>query len=347
MLKITYWGVTGTLSAPLRPDEVTGKLTDALEALLDRDLLRALTPGPGARAAIQALIAKELPFHLRSTYGGNTTCVEVETPDAHIAIDCGSGFREFGVALDARWRAEGASARRVCDILVSHSHMDHTFATPFFIPYYDPRNSFTITGAQVAIDSLTAVLSKDSALAKIYFPPTFEEMGGTQKFRSLRPGETLELGATRVLTYPLNHPGGSMAFRIESGGRSFVFASDHEHQESPDPRLAEFSRGADLLYTEGQYTQAEYDGEVGLTGDPAVKRHGWGHSSIESCVRTAVAAGVHALHIGHRDPRRTDRDLARLETLLQTLLQEELKESAAPAQSCTVRIPYEGLVVDL
>ncbi len=344
-LSITYWGVTGTLSAPLRPDEVTEKLLAALRLLVEKRQLAGLTPGPGLDAALRELVQRELPFHLRSTYGGNTTCVEVETPDALLIFDCGSGFRELGVALDARWRAQGEAARRTAQVFVSHAHMDHTFATPFFAPYYNPDNDITIWGPQVVLDSLGAVLDSKSSLSQLYFPPTYDQMTALHDFQPVAPGADIKFNETRITSYQLHHPGGSVAYRVEHSGRAFVFATDHEHREVPDPGLAGFARGANVLYTEGQYTQREYDGEEGVSGDPAMSRRGWGHSPMEACIRTGVAAGVGAIHLGHRDPRRSDHDLARLEEYLQRLLAEELGKAGRPAESCRALIPYEGLQV--
>ena len=100
---ITYWGITGTLSVPLKPAEVTDKLNRAVHHLLEHGHLANLKPGPDSLAAVRRLVEGELPFHLRSTYGGNTTCVEVQTTDTLIILDCGSGFRELGIALERRW----------------------------------------------------------------------------------------------------------------------------------------------------------------------------------------------------------------------------------------------------
>jgi phosphoribosyl 1,2-cyclic phosphodiesterase len=345
-LTITYWGVTGTLTAPLRGEEVTDKVEKAILQLAQTGQLSGLKPGPDLAEAVRRAVAT-LPFHLRSGYGGNTTCVEVNTPDGLIIFDCGSGYRELGVALERRWRAAGPAAVRKADVIVTHAHMDHTFATPYFVPYYNPANSFNIWGSQVVIDSLAAVLNPMSSLSQIYFPPTYDQMKAIKEFRTLVPGQEFKIGSTRIRTYALDHPGGCLAFRLDTAGRSYVFATDHEQKQVPDTGLAEFARGADLLYTEGQYTKEEYDGRVGLCGDPPFARHGWGHSPIESCIITAVAAGVKSLHIGHRDPRRGDADLAELDSFVRRLMEEELKRAGRPPGSCQALIPPEGLTVRL
>ena len=89
-------------------------------------------------------------------------------------------------------------------------------------------------------------MSIKSALSQVYFPPTYNEMKGIRGFERLEPGSDIRIGSTRITTYALNHPGGSMAYRLEHSGRVFVFATDHEHKEVPDTGLVEFARGADL-----------------------------------------------------------------------------------------------------
>jgi phosphoribosyl 1,2-cyclic phosphodiesterase len=344
---ITYWGLTGTLAAPLRPPEVTDKLVQAVTRLAELDRLHDLRRGPDLDKRVRSLIEECLPFHLRSSYGGNTTCVEVQTPDALLILDCGSGFRELGPVLEARWAKQGASAVRRAHVLVTHPHMDHTFATPYFVPYYNPANSFTIWGAQAVLDSLIAVLDPLSGLSKIYFPPTFDQLKAIREFRALEAGRDVELGSTRLRTYALNHPGGCLAFRLENAGRCFVFATDHEQKEVPDRGLAEFARGADLLYTEGQYTTAEYDGKVGPAGDPPMPRRGWGHSTAEACVMTAVSAGVKEIHVGHREPRRGDEELSRVDAMVREMARQECRRQGKVEDATRALIPYEGMTIRL
>jgi phosphoribosyl 1,2-cyclic phosphodiesterase len=344
---ITYWGTTGTLTTPLTPAEVTDKLVRAIERLVEQGRLLDLRPGPGLHRAIRRHVDEGLPFDLRSTFGGNTTCVEVQAPDKLLILDCGSGLRDLGVAIGQRWNAPDYTGSRSAHVLITHAHMDHTYATPYVGPYFDPRNHFTLYGSRSVLDSLEAVLSPKSPLSHTYFPPTFDLMKAVKDFRELQAQDHFEIGSTRITTYALNHPGGCLAYRLENAGRVFVFATDHEHQEVPDPGLAEFARGADVLYTEGQYLASEYEGRQAIPGDPPLSRKGWGHSPVEACVATAVAAGVRHLHLGHREPRRNDAQLVDIERYAQQMMRDELRRAGRGPDECRVVIPYEGLTVRL
>ena len=171
--RIRYWGTTGTMARPPRPDELLDKLSSALRQLHQQDALSDLAELDPEAA--RAKLCELLPIWMRSSYGGNTTCVEVETPDELIIVDAGSGFRELGNDLSQRWNETTGKSCRRGYVLLTHAHLDHTLATPYFDPYYDPRNEFYILGPQSAIDSLDTVLSAKSALRNVYFPITFDQ----------------------------------------------------------------------------------------------------------------------------------------------------------------------------
>jgi ribonuclease BN (tRNA processing enzyme) len=66
--------------------------------------------------------------------------------------------------------------------------------------------------------------------------------------------------------------------------------------------LEAFYREADLLIYDAQYTRAEYEqGKIG-----------WGHSPCEYAVDTAIRSGVRQLALFHHDPMRTDDQLDRM-----------------------------------
>jgi phosphoribosyl 1,2-cyclic phosphodiesterase len=347
IFRITYWGVTGTMSAPLRPAEVTDKIARAVAVLVEQGQLGDLAAGPHLVDAVRRRV-EALPFHLRSTYGGNTTCVEVQTPDALLVLDCGSGFRELGVAIEQRWNAPGYQGNREAHVLITHPHLDHTYGTPFMDAYFDARNQFTLWGTEHVLDSLRVVMDPRSPLSQTYFPPTFDLLTALRHIREIQPGATFAIGSTTIRTHALNHPGGCLAYRLENAGRSFVFSTDHEHETVPDLQLADFARGADVLYADGQYLQDEYDGRALVPKEVAPQaRRGWGHSSVEACVATAVAAEVRALHVGHREPKRSDEQMARFEEHLHRLMSAELRRAGRPENACQALVAYEGLNVRL
>ena len=121
----------------------------------------------------------------------------------------------------------------------------------------------------------------------------------------------------RVTARYLNHPGLALGYRLEAGGATVVYASDHEphsrHQPSAgagapparvhpeDQRHVEFLAGADLVIHDAQYTLEEYPQK--LT---------WGHSPAELAVDFALAAGVKRLALFHHDPMRSDDAVDRL-----------------------------------
>src|SRR5262249_60496277 len=81
-LRVRFWGTRGSLPAPLAERAVRGKIRDALLAARGRTLD---TP-----EAIDAFIDHALPFSVRGTFGGNTSCVEIVTGGGAYLL-CGLG----------------------------------------------------------------------------------------------------------------------------------------------------------------------------------------------------------------------------------------------------------------
>jgi len=100
---ITYWGTTGSFCAPLLPQDVSRKISRAVAMLVEKGVLQGLRPNPNLESEIIGLMERYLPFHLRSSYGGNTTCLEVETPDAEAAsANSGSRWQRGGGRMEGR-----------------------------------------------------------------------------------------------------------------------------------------------------------------------------------------------------------------------------------------------------
>ena len=87
--------------------------------------------------AANAFIDSDLPISVGGTYGGASSCVEIEDGgDEFLICDLGSGARTFG--LDALRRI-GEGRQKIFQIFMSHFHWDHIMGFPFFGPAYDPE----------------------------------------------------------------------------------------------------------------------------------------------------------------------------------------------------------------
>lgn len=239
--------------------------------------------------------------------GGNTSCVEIRTDDALFICDGGTGLRELGMDLLKRAKADGATKGITGHLLFSHTHWDHIQGFPFFVPVYDPRNTFYVYGVKAGDRRTYELLS--GQMRGDYFPVDFSELKSRIVADDLWDG-TREIQGVKVSCMEQQHPGKSYAFAFEKEGWKIVYATDNELDLLLDPKppeadlkrprklpqdLIDFVKGADLLIADAQYTDAEYPAKMG-----------WGHPRATTVVDLAVAANVKQVALYHHDPMHTD-----------------------------------------
>ena len=89
--------------------------------------------------------------------------------------------------------------------------------------------------------------------------------------------EDVQCDGLTIRSFPVNHPHGAVAYRIESSGASVVYATDLENRDTRlDSILRDYADSADMLIHDAQYTPEEYQ-----------NRRGWGHSTWEHAVSAA------------------------------------------------------------
>ncbi|HLQ33266.1 MAG TPA: response regulator [Chloroflexota bacterium] len=265
-------------------------------------------------------------------YGGNTSCVQVVSNDVLIILDCGTGVRELGLEL-MKTQKPPIEAH----ILLGHTHWDHIQGFPFFPPALAPGNRITVYSARGYEKPLRQIL--EGQMDYIYFPIKLTQMASDLAFRELDE-ETFEIGHVQVKTHFLNHTVLTMGYRLFSGGKTVVYATDTEpfgtyhlqvngakNRPRPtfvhegDMRFVSFVEGADVLIHDTQYTEAEYPHKVG-----------WGHSTVEYAIEVALAGNVKHLVLFHHDTTRTDDQVAALEAYAREIVAKrgaDLQVSAA------------------
>ncbi|RHX85970.1 MBL fold metallo-hydrolase [Leptospira stimsonii] len=280
---IQLYGTRGSISAPLRTTEYIQKLIQVLEIVRDGN--------PNVLSDIEKFISN-LPPYLTHVVGGNTTCISVVLSSGRrIVIDCGTGARVLGDELMQEKFGKGQG--RIA-FFFTHTHWDHIQGLPFFKPLYIPGNELHFYSP---FSDLSERFERQQATE--FFPLPFSALASTKLFTCVQPGETLDLeGDCKVNVYPLKHPGGSFAYRLEEKGKVFIFATDAEFTGEDFASVSEmkpFFQDADLLILDSQYTL-----------DESFQKFDWGHTSYTMAVNCAVAWNVKTLVLTHHEPAYAD-----------------------------------------
>lgn len=230
-------------------------------------------------------------------YGGNTSCVEVRLADGEVVVlDAGTGLRQLGAEL-----VEEGAAR--INVLLTHLHVDHIEGLGMFAPIYRPDTEIHIWGPSSPIASLA------ERIATYFSPPLFPvhlaEAPARIEFHDASENEW-SLGEATVVSHAIIHPGPTVGYRIEEGGRTLTYLTDHEpalgtslEDEAPE-WISGFALAhrADVLIHDCQYTPEEYEHRIGF-----------GHSSTEHVAIVAERTEARSLVLFHHDPMHSDAQL--------------------------------------
>jgi len=226
-------------------------------------------------------------------YGGNTNCLSIVSRTGDILIiDAGTGIRNLGLEL-AGMAERTAKKPLKLHLLFTHFHLDHVAGLPFFIPLYSKRAVLDFYSPVPAAETEKYL----SGLMKgRYFPISFGDTPAVKRFHRIGP-EGLKIGSLKITFEPLNHPGGSFAYKIEEEKTSLVVAVDTEPDNGPfDASLLEFCRNTDCLAYDSTFSPAELR-----------RLRGFGHGTWLSGVKLARAAGAGLLILSHLNPGHNDR----------------------------------------
>ena len=318
-MRVRFWGTRGSIPVALTVADIRDKLAQALVAASGRRF--------ESYGEARAFAEQSLPFSVTHTFGGHTSCVELDTGhEEYFVCDMGSGARAFGEHVLARQAGKPATV----NIFMSHVHWDHIMGFPFFGPAY-------VKGMRIRIHGSHDILEKAFRIQQSApcFPVPFDYLSAKIEFVKIEPGRPVEVSGLKVTTQLQHHSGDSYGYRFEHGGHSVVYTTDSEHKledRAQTESIVAFFRDADLVIFDAMYSLAE---AISVKED-------WGHSSNVVGVELCQMARAKHLVLFHHEPANSD---AAIEGLLRDARRlEELTRGEHPLQ---VSAAHDGLEIDL
>lgn len=200
----------------------------------------------------------------------HTSCYFI--PEASLVLDAGSGLFRLEKLLD----------QEEISILLSHAHLDHVFGLTFFLDFIavTPLRKIHVYGERAKLEAIQTHLFHELLFPVL--PPiewhAIEELGNE-----------FELNGARCKWFPLEHPGGSVGYRLEWPTLSIAYITDTT--ASPDSAYWREIQGVDWLIHECNFSDEWID--------LAIKT---GHSWTSAVLESAAKAGIPRLILTHINP---------------------------------------------
>ncbi len=252
-------------------------------------------------------------------YGGNTTCLYVESNQGDsIIIDAGSGIRELSAYCVEKKLRDLA-------LIFTHYHWDHIQGIPFFTPAYIKSTNLNIYGPDKETKPQDALMHQ---MMRPFFPTvTWNDMVSKSTYFELK--KKFSVGSVTIETIPTNHPNYTLGLKFSEGKKCFVFLTDNELFAkdciTPYKKFVEFIKNANFVIHDAAYTEEIYQSKLG-----------WGHSTYQQVMKLAVDSGVSHVIFTHHDPPTTDKAIDKI--------LQEIRENFAKK---TIEAAADGKTIEL
>lgn len=233
-----------------------------------------------------------------SKYGGNTSCMVLETSGQILILDAGNGLIQVN-----EW-IKKAQVDKTLNILLSHLHLDHLIGLPVFSHVWDSDNCVRIYTCDRDKRPLKEQIF--GMFVPPYWPASMVHSANAECI-AIKANVAFEIGPITITPFSAAHPDDTVSFHINDGDKTVVHLLDSEismlNKQQYDT-LVSYCRNADLVIFDAAYSPADY---------PAKK--GWGHSTIEDGFKLAKDSGCKKMIFSHFSFEYGDQELEALEAL--------------------------------
>ena len=222
-------------------------------------------------------------------FGGNTTCLTLESEGEVLILDAGTGILSLEKELKNKYPDYPMGVPDLV-VLLSHLHLDHIIGLSAFTP---------ICHKEVKM-SLYSFSHDDRPIKEqifgVFRPPYWPVIIAEANVDciSISEGISFNIGSLTVLPFAAAHADNTYNFYITNGKSSVVYLIDCEIAAlRPDSyqKLVGICKDADVIVFDAAYSPEDYE-----------KRRGWGHSTYEDGVKLAFEANCKYMLFTHYSP---------------------------------------------
>ena len=272
------------------------------------------------------------PRHLHQTFGGNTTCVELECEGSPmpIFVDTGSGFTmACSDPASALQTPEFLRGKGEAALFFTHTHWDHISGLVTVPQLFMENNRFHFYGVHPDLRG-----RMEGLFDSRYFPVPFSLVEPRFHFHQIALGKSLRLGNLKVDHLPQSHPGGSFAYRFSDGRNVFVMATDTDLKNTDPPHLVpgdNIYSNASVLFIDAHFSPEDI-----------LNKEDFGHAHLFQAIDFGVRENAKLLYLAHQNPYYSDKEIQGQLDRAWDYIRKEY-----PSSKTEVRIAIDGDVIDL
>ena len=242
----------------------------------------------------------------KSKYGGNTSCILLESGDNRLVLDAGSGLVTYEFELKANNRFPLDAP---VDILLSHLHLDHIIGLPVFSPCWIKGKGVRIytcdrqPNLPVSVGGLSEKIRSQVIGTCIppYWPVSMPDYCNVKVSPITDLDQEYIIGAFKVTPFKAIHPDYTLSFSVTDGKKTVIHLLDNETRAMSGEeyqKMVNYCKNADLVVFDAAYSVEDYP----------LKRN-WGHSTMEDGFLLSQKSGCKRLLFSHISFDYTDEEI--------------------------------------
>ncbi|RAP28936.1 hypothetical protein DID78_04365 [Candidatus Marinamargulisbacteria bacterium SCGC AG-343-D04] len=243
----------------------------------------------------------------------HTPCVSIETEEALIVFDGGSGLS----VLDLYYK----TTHKPVYLFLSHFHFDHISGLLSFSKLFVDDASIILVHPNP--NQVKAML--DSLFNTPFFPLSRDSLRCSI---DIQTPEQLSFASCQIECHELKHTGKAYAYKLSVGDKSVVYATDNELDRTNKSSFFEFIKKSTVLIHDAHFYKEDRD-----------KYKGWGHSFVDDVCAFSDEAMVEQLVLFHHNPKRSVDSYRELKKYIS-------KTAKSSKFLASIELSYDGMEID-